>query len=145
MGRILALDFGRKRIGIAVSDPLQIIASGLITVNQAEVIPFLQEYMAKEEVDELVLGHPRQMDNSDSDSMKDVRPFLNRMRKVFPELDIRMYDERFTTKIAQQSLIEGGARKKTRSNKELRDMMSATILLTSYLEYKKHKEQQQEQ
>lgn len=137
MGRILAIDYGRKRVGIAVSDPIGLIATGLQTVRAHEVLDFLQQYVSKEKVDLFVVGHPKQMDNTDSESMIYIKPFLVALKRKFPDIPIEMYDERFTSVLAHRALIEGGAKKKTRQNKELIDTMSATIILTSYMESKR--------
>ena len=139
MGRILAMDFGRKRTGIAVTDPLQLIAGNLATVPSAKVLVFLEDYLTAEKVECVVIGYPRQMDNTESESTVYIKPFIKKLRRNFPGLDIQLFDERFTTKIAQQALLEGGARQKTRRNKELKDQMSAIILLNSYLDYRKNK------
>lgn len=133
MGRILAIDYGKKRIGIAVTDPQRIIASGLKTVGPHEVFLFLQQYLAKEAVDLFIVGHPKQMNNQDSESMNYIRPFLTALKRKFPDIPVQMYDERFTSVLAHRALLEGGAKKKTRQDKALIDTMSATIILTSYL------------
>lgn len=138
MGRILAIDYGRKRVGIAVSDPCGIIANGLETVPTHTLLDYLKNYCAKEQVDLFVVGHPKQMDNSDSESMKYIIPFLKNLKKSFPDIPVEMHDERFTSVMAHKALIEGGAKKKTRQNKELIDTMSATIILTSYMEQKRN-------
>lgn len=138
MGRILAIDYGRKRVGLAVTDPCGIIATGLQTVPAHEVLVFLQQYITKEKVDLFVVGHPKQMDNSDSESMKYIKPFLKALKRKFPEIPVEMYDERFTSVLAHKALLEGGAKKKTRQDKALIDTMSATIILTSYMEYRRN-------
>lgn len=137
MGRILAIDYGKKRVGIAVTDPARIIATGLQTVLSHEVLKFLQDYMAKEKIDLFVVGHPKQMDNTDSESMMYITPFLKALRRKFPDIPIERYDERFTSVLAHKALIEGGAKKKVRQDKALIDKMSATIILTSYMEARK--------
>lgn len=137
MGRILAIDYGRKRVGIAVSDPIGLIATGLQTVRAHDLLDFLEQYVSKEKVDLFVVGHPKQMNNSDSESMTYIKPFLVLLKRKFPNIPIEMYDERFTSVLAHKALIEGGAKKKTRQNKELIDTMSATIILTSYMESKR--------
>ena len=137
MGRILAIDYGKKRVGIAVTDPARIIATGLQTVLSHEVLKFLQDYTAKEKIDLFVVGHPKQMDNTDSESMMYITPFLKALRRKFPDIPIEMYDERFTSVLAHKALIEGGAKKKVRQDKALIDEMSATIILTSYMEARK--------
>lgn len=139
MGRILAIDYGKKRVGIAVSDPCGIIATGLQTVASHEVLQFLQQYISQEQVDLFVVGHPKQLDNSDSESMTYIKPFLTALQRKFPEIPVTLYDERFTSVLAHKALLEGGAKKKTRQNKELIDTMSATIILTSYMEYRRNK------
>lgn len=138
MGRILAIDYGRKRVGLAVTDPCGIIATGLQTVPAHEVLVFLQQYIIKEKVDLFVVGHPKQMDNSDSESMQYIKPFLKALKRKFPEIPVEMYDERFTSVLAHKALLEGGAKKKTRQDKALIDTMSATIILTSYMEYRRN-------
>ena len=138
MGRILAIDYGKKRIGIAVSDPCGIIATGLKTVGPNEIFQFLAQYIAQEKIDLFVVGHPKQMDNRDSESMKYISPFLIGLKRKFPDIPIVMYDERFTSVMAHQALIEGGAKKKTRRDKALIDTMSATIILTSYMEQQRN-------
>ena len=120
MGRIIAIDYGKKRVGIAVTDPCQIIANSLTTVRSHEVLQFLQAYCSKEKVDLIVVGHPKQMDNTDSESMTYI--------------PIVMYDERFTSVLAHKAMIEGGAKKKQRQDKAIIDAISATIILQSYME-----------
>lgn len=138
MGRIVAIDYGKKRVGLAVSDPCGIIATGLQTVLSHEIFKFLQDYTAHEKVDLFVVGHPKQMDNTDSESMAYIKPFLTALKRKFPDIPIVMYDERFTSVLAHKALIEGGARKKTRQDKALIDTMSATIILTSYMEQQRN-------
>ena len=134
MGRIVAIDFGQKRTGIAVTDPLQIIANSLTTVPSSEVISFLTAYSAKEKVDAFVVGYPRQMNNSLSESVRYIDPFIEKLKKTFPDKEVFLEDERFTSKIAVQTMIMGGVKKKDRQNKALIDAISATIILQSYLE-----------
>ncbi len=136
MGRIVALDYGQKRTGIAVTDPLQIIANSLKTVPSHEVIDFLQQYSRTETIDSFVVGYPRQMNNSPSESVKYIDPFITRLKKTFPGKEVFLMDERFTSKIALHTMIEGGVKKKDRQNKALLDAISATIILQSYLEYR---------
>lgn len=138
MGRILAIDYGKKKVGVAVSDPCRIIATGLETVPSHEIFRFLESYITREPVDLFVVGHPKQMDNTDSESMTYIKPFLTALRRKFPDIPIVMYDERFTSVLAHKALIEGGAKKKTRQNKALIDTMSATIILTSYMEQQRN-------
>lgn len=134
MGRILALDYGRKRTGIAVTDTLQMIANSLDTVSSAEVISFLIKYTEKESVDLFVVGYPRQMNNTLSESVKYIDPFITILKKTFPGKEVILMDERFTSKMAVQTMISGGVKKKDRQNKALIDAISATIILQSYLE-----------
>lgn len=138
MGRLLAIDYGKKRVGIAVTDPCRIIATGLQTVLSHELLVFLQQYTAKEKVDLFVVGYPKQMDNTESESMTYIRPFLTGLKRKFPDIPVVMYDERFTSVLAHKALLEGGAKKKTRQDKALIDTISATIILTSYLEYERN-------
>jgi putative Holliday junction resolvase len=134
LGRIIAIDFGQKRTGIAVTDPLQIIANSLTTVPSQEAISFLLTYTAKEKVDSFVIGYPRQMNNSLSESVRFIDPFIEKLKRTFPGKDVFLVDERFTSKIAVQTMILGGVKKKDRQNKALVDAISATIILQSYLE-----------
>lgn len=134
MGRVLALDIGRKRTGIAVTDPLRIIANGIDTIPTHTVIEFLSEYLSKENVDTIVIGYPRQMNNQLSEAVTYIQPVINRIKKVFPNMIIELVDERFTSKIAFQTMIDGGVKKKDRQNKALVDTISATIILQSYME-----------
>ena len=133
MARILAIDYGEKRTGIAVTDELQIIASGLITVKTDELIKFLIDYTNKEQVELFIVGLPKQMNNSDSESEKHILSFLKQLKKSLPKIPIKRIDERFTSKIAFQTMIDSGLKKKQRINKGLVDEISATIILQSYL------------
>ena len=133
MARILALDYGEKRTGIAVTDELQIIASGLITVKTDKLIKFLIDYTNKEQVELFIVGLPKQMNNSDSESEKHILSFLKQLKKSLPKTPIKRIDERFTSKIAFQTMIDSGLKKKQRRNKGLVDEISATIILQSYL------------
>lgn len=133
MGRLLAIDFGKKRTGIAVTDELQIIASGLTTVPTEELIEFLKTYVKKENVDLFIVGKPKQMDNSDSESEALIAPFLKKLAKAIPEIPVHRIDERFTSKMAFQTMLDSGLKKKQRRNKALVDEISATIILQSYL------------
>ncbi|MDR2935950.1 MAG: Holliday junction resolvase RuvX [Rikenellaceae bacterium] len=134
MGRILALDYGRKRTGVAVTDPLQLIANGLETVETHHLEVFLENYLGKETVDVIVVGLPRQMNNTPSESYTYIKPFVEKLRKKHPEINIEWVDERFTSKIAQRAIIEGGVKKSDRRDKGLVDRVSATVILQSYLE-----------
>ncbi|MCQ2194180.1 MAG: Holliday junction resolvase RuvX [Paludibacteraceae bacterium] len=134
MGRILAIDYGQKRVGIAVTDPCKIIANGLTTVNSGEIFNFLTEYFQKESVELVVVGHPRQMNYEDSASMRLIEPFVRGFKKKFPTIPVQMVDERFTSVLAHQAMLDGGLKKKARQNKALVDEISATIILQSYME-----------
>lgn len=140
MGRIIAIDYGRKRVGIAVTDSCRITANGLKTVGAHEILQFLKEYTAKEKVDLFVVGYPKQMDNSESESMLYIKPFVTALKRKFPDIPVEMYDERFTSVMAHKALIEGGFRKKTRQDKSVIDTMSAIIILTSYLDSRTYRE-----
>ncbi len=136
MGRILAIDYGRKRSGIAVSDTLRMIANGLTTVPTDELVDFLKSYFKEEQVDEVVIGDPKQMNNTPSEAVSYVHPFIKRFKKLFPDIPLFLMDERFTSKMAVQAMIEGGLNKKQRRDKSLVDKISATLILQSYLETK---------
>lgn len=133
MARILAIDFGTKRTGIAVTDELQIIASGLTTVQTKELMPFLEEYFSRENVELVLMGEPKQMDNTASESEISIQEFLKTFSEKFPQKAIKRIDERFTSKMAFQTMIDSGLKKKQRQNKALVDEISATIILQSYL------------
>lgn len=133
MAQILALDFGKKRTGIAVTDDLQIIASGLDTVETKKLISYLIEYISKEDVELFVIGKPKQMNNTDSESEVLIVEFIKKLEISFPKIPIHREDERFTSKMAFQTMIDGGLNKKQRQNKALVDKISATIILQSYL------------
>lgn len=135
--RILAIDYGKKRTGIAVTDTLQIIAGGLDTVETRDLEPWLTGYMQKEEVETIVVGYPRQMDGDDSENMKRITPFVNRLNKLFPGVNVELYDERFTSVLAHKTMLDSGIGRKARQDKGLVDKISATIILQDYLEYKK--------
>lgn len=137
MSRIMAIDFGQKRCGIAVTDPLQMIANGLTTVASHQAVDFILDYIKKEDVSTIVIGEPRDMQNNASDSTRYIEPFVNRLRKVLPNMNIERFDERFTSKIAFQSMIDAGLSKKNRQNKALVDTISATLILQSFMESKK--------
>ncbi len=134
MGRILAIDYGQKRTGLAVTDELQLIATSLGTVATREIWNFLTEYLQKEKVETLVVGEPRDMQNRPSDSSRFVEPFVGKLRKTYPDVKIERFDERFTSKIAHQAMIDGGLKKQKRRDKALVDSISATLILQSYLE-----------
>lgn len=138
MSRILAIDYGRKRTGMAVTDPMQIIATGLTTVPTHELESFITKYVEQEKVERIIIGHPRQMNYEDSDNMKSIVPFINRLRKLLPNMPVELVDERFTSVLAHKAMLAGGLKKKDRQNKALVDEISATIILQSYLESKKY-------
>ncbi|MFH4966152.1 Holliday junction resolvase RuvX [Gaetbulibacter sp. M235] len=133
MARLLAIDYGLKRTGIAVTDELQIIASGLTTVATSELIPFLKDYTTKEKVELFLIGEPKQMDNTPSESEAFISPFIKKLEKLFPDIEIKRVDERFTSKMAFKTMIDSGLNKKQRKNKALIDEISATLILQSYL------------
>ena len=133
MGRILAIDYGIKRTGIAVTDPERIIASGLTTVNTPLLMQWLQDYCKKEQVDVFVVGEPKHMDNTPSQSARIIEPFVQQLHEAFPDKEIARIDERFTSKMAFQAMIDGGLKKKQRQDKALVDQVSATIMLQDFL------------
>jgi len=139
MSRILAIDFGQKKSGIAVTDELQMISSPLTTVLSKDLIDFLKKYIEEEDVEVVVIGEPKTMDNKPSDSTKYIQPFIGRLKKAMPQLIIERMDERFTSRMAFQTMIDGGLGMKARRNKELVDSISAALILQSYMEYKKVK------
>ena len=134
MGRILAIDYGRKRTGIAVSDPLQLIANGLTTVPTHQLLTYILDYVAHEQVERILVGLPKQMNNEASESMKYIEPFVRSLKKKLPEMPIEYVDERFTSVLAHHAMLEGGLKKKDRQDKALVDEISATIILRVYLE-----------
>lgn len=134
MGRILAIDYGRKRTGIAVSDPLQLIANGLTTVPTHQLLIYILDYVAHEHVERILVGLPKQMNNEASESMKYIEPFVRSLKKKLPEMPIEYVDERFTSVLAHHAMLEGGLKKKDRRDKALVDEISATIILRDYLE-----------
>ncbi len=134
MGRIMAIDYGRKRVGIAVTDELRIVAGGLTTVHSKDVIDFLKDYTSKENVDCIVVGEPFDMQHKASDASRFIDPFVKHLRKQLPGITVERLDERFTSKMALQTMIDAGLKKKARQNKALIDTISATILLQNYLE-----------
>ena len=136
MARLLALDYGTKRVGIAVTDELQIIASGLCTVRAHDCMDFLKEYISKEKVDAIIMGMPKNLQDQKTDATPYVKGFAKQLRKQFPEMEIHLIDERFTSKMAFQSMLDSGLKKKHRQNKGLIDEISATIILQTYLSQK---------
>ena len=139
MGRILAVDYGKKRLGLAVTDPLKIIGSALATIPTHEIFDFLKNYFSKEPVEKLVVGLPKQMNNQPSESMPLINQFVAQFKKQFPEIPVQMVDERFTSKLAVQTMVMGGVKKKDRQNKAMIDTVSAAIILQSYLESESYK------
>lgn len=137
MARILSIDYGQKRTGLAVTDPLQIIAGGLATVSTSGLFDWLKAYLAKEPVERIIIGEPKQTNGQPSENLARVQQFVNRWKKAFPEVPIEYYDERFTSVLAHQAMIDGGLKKKARQDKALVDEISATIILQDYLESKK--------
>jgi putative Holliday junction resolvase len=142
MARILAIDYGEKRTGIAVTDELQLIASGLTTIDTAVIFTFLKDYFENENVELILVGEPKQMDNTPSESEVLIKPFIETLKKQFPNIDIKRVDERFTSKMAFQTMIDSGLKKKQRQNKALIDEISATIILQSYLYSRKNKSEE---
>lgn len=138
MPRIIAIDYGSKRVGLAVTDPLQMIANGLTTVHSKDVIQYLEDYLKKEDVECIVVGEPKTLSNKASDSARFIEPFVKHLKNKFPTMKIERYDERFTSAMAHQAMLMGGLKKKDRQNKETVDMVSATIILQNYLDFIKH-------
>lgn len=134
MGRIMGIDYGRKRTGIAVTDPLQIVAGNLATVPTHTLMQYLKDYMAHEQVERIVVGQPTQLNGEPSESMRYITPFVERLRKEFPDMPVVMYDERFTSSIAHQAMIDGGMKKSDRRDKARVDAIAATIILNDYLQ-----------
>jgi len=139
VGRVLAIDYGKKRVGIAVTDPLQLISTRLTTVQSNEIWAFLKDYFSKENVEKVIVGYPLQMNNQPSEAVNYINPFLRRFQKEYPDMPLEQVDERFTSKMAFQTMIDAGLKKKDRQNKETIDGVSATIILQSYLEQKKYR------
>lgn len=139
MGRILAIDYGTKRTGIAVTDPLRIVPGGLRTVATHELNAFLADYFSKESVDIVVVGYPTNMNGEESASMKQIRPFVDKLVKQYPDKKVVMFDERFTSVIAQRAILDSGIGRMARRNKALVDEVSATIILESYMDSKQYK------
>ena len=137
MGRLLAIDYGTKRVGLAVTDYMQVIATKLTTVSTIDIFPFLKDYMSRGEVDAIVGGNPKQMDNTPSESAKAVNIFVDNLAKAFPDKDIYMIDERFTSKIASQTIAQSGLKKKKRQDKGLIDSIAAVLILQDFMQMKK--------
>jgi putative Holliday junction resolvase len=138
LGRIIAIDYGRKRTGLAVTDPLRLISSNLKALPSLEIFDFLADYFAREIVDIIVVGYPRKLNNQPSESVIYIEPFIKKLKKMFPDKEIVLMDERFTSKIAFKSMIEGNLKKKKRRDKGLIDTISANLILQSYLEYNRN-------
>lgn len=138
MGRIISIDYGRKRTGLAATDTLQMIANGLGTWPSGEVVKFLTEYVKKEPVDLFVVGLPKQMNNEPSENMQYVQAFVTHLKRTIPSIPVEFYDERFTSVLAHRTMLDGGLKKKKRQDKALVDEISAVIILQSYLESKKY-------
>ena len=134
MARIMAFDFGTKRLGIAVTDPLQLFATGLTTIHPKDVIEFLKKYLQTEQVEIFIVGEPKQMDGTPSQSAPQVKGFVTILKKNFPDIPVEMMDERFTSKMASATIAQSGLKKSDRQNKALIDTVSATIILQSYME-----------
>lgn len=137
MARILAIDYGQKRTGLAATDNLQMIANGITTVETKDLEKWIVDYMAKEDVCTIVVGKPTQMNGEDSENMRRIEPFYNRLKNLFPDKEIVYHDERFTSVLAHQTILSSGIGKKARKNKALVDQISATIILQDYLETKR--------
>jgi len=136
LGRILAFDYGEKRTGLAITDELQIIASGLTTVATKKIFSFLTDYLKNETVELFIVGEPKQLNSKESESEQFIKPFIQKLKTTFPKIPIKRVDERFTSKMAFQSIIDSGLKKKQRQNKALIDEISATLILQTYLQNK---------
>lgn len=134
MGRILSIDYGKKRTGLAVTDPLQLIANGLGTVDTSSLYDFITDYVVREGVERVVVGKPMQPNGEESENMSRIRPFVQRLKKALPDVPVEYFDERYTSVLAHQAMIDGGLRKKARQNKALVDEISATIILAGWME-----------
>ena len=134
MARIIAIDYGQKRVGLAVTDPLQIIATGLETVHSKDIFAYLENYIKKEPVEKIIVGYPTTLKNEASQAIRFVNPFVKKLIEKYPDLKIELVDERFTSKLAFKAMIDGGLKKKDRQNKETIDKISAVIMLQTYME-----------
>lgn len=139
MARILSIDYGKKRTGLAVTDPLQLIAGGLATVSTSELFNYLQDYIKREQVEKVIIGKPLQTNGEPSENLNRVQQFVNRWKKAIPHIPIEYYDERFTSVLAHRTILDSGIGKKARQNKALVDEISATILLQDYMESRLYK------
>jgi len=144
MGRVIAIDYGRKRTGIAVTDINRMIASPLTTIRSDETEKFLSGYLEREDVDVIVIGYPKQMNNKPSEAVKYINPFVRKLRKLFPHKELILEDERLTTVMSLKAIIEGGVKKKERRDKSLADKISASLILRSYLDRSEMKNKKQE-
>ncbi|MBQ1723490.1 MAG: Holliday junction resolvase RuvX [Muribaculaceae bacterium] len=138
MARILGIDYGRKRTGIAVTDPLQIVANSLATVPTHTLLDYIKNYVAQEAVEAIVIGQPTQLNGQPSESMRYITPFVKKLQKEMPQMPVIMYDERFTSTIAHQAMLDGGMKKSDRQDKNRVDAIAATIILNDYLQSKSH-------
>ena len=138
MARILGIDYGRKRTGIAVTDPLQIVANSLATVPTHTLLDYIKNYVAQEAVEAIVIGQPTQLNGQPSESMRYITPFVKKLQKEMPQMPVIMYDERFTSTIAHQAMLDGGMKKSDRQDKNRIDAIAATIILNDYLQSKSH-------
>jgi putative holliday junction resolvase len=145
MGRIIGIDYGVKRIGLAVTDPLQIFASPLITISPGEFDNFMKGFLLTDKVDAFVIGYPMQMNNRPSESVVYVNPFIKKLKKTYPEIHIYLADERFTSQMAFRTMIDGGVKKKDRQDKSMVDKISASIILQSFLENRSNKKEKNNQ
>jgi putative Holliday junction resolvase len=143
MGRIMAIDYGTKRIGLAVTDPLQMFASPLLTVSTSEFDAFIEGYIKKETVDAFVIGYPMQMNNLPSQAVNSVNPFIKKLKNKYPDIHIHLADERFTSQMALRTMIEGGVKKKDRMDKGMIDKISASIILQSFLDSRPDKKKKE--
>ena len=139
MARILAIDFGKKRVGLAVTDTSKIIATRLVTVETNKIWSFLEDYFRKENVEAVVVGYPRKLNNEASEAVRYINPFLRKFQQKYPDMKLELADERFTSKLAFQTMIDGGLKKEQRKDKALVDGISATIILQAYLEQERNK------
>lgn len=133
MGRILAVDYGKKRVGLAVSDPLKIIAGGLATIETSKVLGYIVEYASGNDVETIVIGLPKRVDNTPSESMKYITPFVGKLKAALPNINVEFFDERFTSVLAHKTMLDAGLSKSGRANKALVDQISATIILQDYM------------
>jgi len=138
MGRIIAIDYGKKRVGIAATDPLKLIANKIGTVRTHDIWDFLHDYLKKEDIERIIIGYPRQMNNQASEAVQYINPFIKKLTRSYPGIPVELIDERFTSKMALRAMIDGGLKKKDRQDKALVDSVSATIILQTYLEQQRY-------